>query len=151
MYCTFGGICGITFSYHFAFVDSYVNEVLINSDLQNASFSYYYYSLLVAIILVAKFVYTKSIFNPLKFLTLGICLIAIIIANTDLITLRMYIAEQIIFGFLAAILLVPSHALVYQLFNDTRNYFDGMFWFVSFLPYLQLHLTFFVSCLELKH
>ena len=39
--CAFGGICGITFSYHFALVDPYVKNVMISSDCQGTSFIYY--------------------------------------------------------------------------------------------------------------
>jgi hypothetical protein len=109
--CTFRGLCGISFSYNFSFVDSYINEVLISNGAQNASFSYFYYALLVAIIPIARFIYAKSIFTPLKFSALGICLLALIITTIPVMTLNMYIAEQIIFGFLVAMLLAPCHAL----------------------------------------
>ncbi len=148
--CTFGGLCGISFSYHFAFVDSYINEVLISNGAQNASFSYFYYALLVAIIPIARFIYAKSIFTPLKFSALGICLLALIITTIPVMTLNMYIAEQIIFGFLVAMLLAPCHALVYQLFENTHNYLDGMFWFVSCFTLFAITPHFFRKLLGIQ-
>jgi hypothetical protein len=103
----------------------------MRSDYQNPGFSYYYYSVVVSIIPVAKFVYAKNLFTPLKLSTIGIVIIAISLASSSQITYHMYIIEQIIFGFLSAVLIAPCHALVYQLFKDTQNYFEGMFWFVT--------------------
>lgn len=146
---SFGGVCGATFSYHLAFIHSYVQEVLIGNNIQSISVTYYY-ALLISIIPVAKLVYAKSIFNPLKFSTLSVCLIAIIMANINEIGLKVYIAEQVIFGFLTAILLAPCHALYYQLFKDTQNYLNGMFWFVSFFTLFATTPHFFRKFFEIK-
>lgn len=127
----FGGICGITFSYHFTFVDPYIKDVLITGDCQSTGFAYYYYALVAAIIPVARFVYKQDIFAPLKITTLAIALAAITLAIFQQITANLYIVEQAIFGLLAAVLFVPCHTLVYQLFKGTRNYFEGIFWFVT--------------------
>ncbi|MEI6628347.1 MAG: hypothetical protein WCN27_02965, partial [Alphaproteobacteria bacterium] len=126
----FGGTCGITFSYHFAFLDSYINNIIICCkcvNCHNVSFAYYYYALLISIIPVARFIYGKSIFTPLKISVVGINLIAIIITIIPEITFNIYVAEQVLFGILSAMLIVPCHALVYEIFKDTPNYFEGMF------------------------
>ena len=148
--CTYAGTCGISFSYHFAFVDIYVKEILMGIDYQKCSFAYYYYALLIAIVPVAKFVYKQGMFMPLKLATLGICLVAILMANTHTITLPFYIVEQLIFGCLAAILLVPCHALVYQLFKDRPNYFEGMFWFVTCFTLFAITPHFFLKLLGVQ-
>ena len=146
----FGGTCGVTFRYHFAFVDSYVNNLIICGNCQNVSFAYYYYAILISIIPVAKFIYRKNIFSPLKISAVGINLIAIIIAITPEITLDFYIIEQVLFGILTAVLLVPCHALVYEIFKDTPNYFDGMFWFVTFFSLFAITRHFFLKLLGIS-
>ncbi len=148
--CTFGGICGISFSYHFAFVDSYVNNVIICKGYTNASFSYFYYALITAIIPVAKLVYKKDIFIPLKFSSIGIILTTIIMTVTPTISLSVYILEQIIFGVLVAVLIVPCHSLVHQLFRNTNNYFKGMFWFTTFSTLFSITPHFFLKLLGIK-
>jgi hypothetical protein len=148
--CIFGGICGVTFSYHFAFVDKYIKNVLMNIECANAGFSYYYHSLLASIIPVAKFIYKQDIFTPLKVSSIGVSLIATILAISPDVSLNMYITEQIIFGFLAAVLLVPCHALVYQLFKGTHNYFEGMFWFVTSFTLFAITPHFFLKLLGVK-
>ena len=75
---------------------------------------------------------------------------AVTLAIVQQITSNMYIAEQIIFGFLAAVLLVPCHALVYQLFKDTRNYFEGMFWFVTCFTLFAITPHFFIKLIGIK-
>lgn len=146
----FGGTCGITFGYHFAFIDKYVNAIILSGECKNISFSYYYYVLLISIIPVAKFIYRKNIFSPLKISVACINLIAIIIAITPEITLDSYIIEQVLFGILTAVLLVPCHALVYEIFKDTPNYFDGMFWFVTFFSLFAITPHFFLKLLGIS-
>ena len=148
--CIFGGVCGITFSYHFAFIDKYIKNVLMNIECANTGFSYYYYSLFASIIPVAKFIYKQDLFTPLKVSSIGISLMATILAISPDVSLNMYIAEQIIFGFLAAVLLAPCHALVYQLFKGTHNYFEGMFWFVTSFTLFAITPHFFLKQLGVK-
>ncbi|MCX7343656.1 MAG: hypothetical protein NT128_05895 [Proteobacteria bacterium] len=149
----FGGTCGITFSYHFAFLDSYINNIIICCkcvNCHNVSFAYYYYALLISIIPVARFIYGKSIFTPLKISVVGINLIAIIITIIPEITFNIYVAEQVLFGILSAMLIVPCHALVYEIFKDTPNYFEGMFWFVTFFSIFAVTPHFFLRLLGIN-
>ncbi len=110
----------------------------------------YYYALVAAIIPVARFVYKKEFFTPLKITTLAITLTAITLAIFQQITAGLYITEQIIFGLLAAILFVPCHALFHQLFKYTRNYFEGMFWFITGFTLFAITPNFFLKLLGVK-
>ncbi len=143
----FGGTCGITVSYHFAFIDSYVNTVILSGDYQNISFSYYYYTILISIIPVAKFIYKTNSSTQLKVASIWTSFIALTIAVIPEISLNVYIAEQIAFGLLTAVLIVPSQALVYQIFKGTHNCFEGIFWFISCFSLFSVTPHFFVKLL----
>lgn len=148
---SFAGVCGITFSYHFAFIDMYVNKTLINNNCPHKSSFYYYYTILFLILPVAKFVYkNNNFFIPLKFATFCVIFVSIITALIPEMSVNFYIAEQIIFGILVTILIAPCHALVYQICSQTCYLFNGMFLFVSFFSLFSVTPHFFLRLLGMN-
>lgn len=147
---SFGGNCGITMSYHFVFNELFVHKTFLGDSYPIKSIYYCYYTLTFLLIPVAKFVYKKNLFVPLKPASLGIIFLSVINVIVPTMSSNMYILEQIVFGALAAILVAPCHALVYKIGSKTHNIFEGIFWFVSAYSLLALTPPFFLRLLGIE-
>ncbi len=124
-----GAACNVGISYYYSFLTPYLANIVIVKDYGLIWDQPPFYTALGLFLVPAAKVCQK--FGSLKIMSislislliLGICIPYMNISDT------VHIVSQIFFAFFLAGLVAPSLAIVYQLFKNTHNIFNAIFWF----------------------
>ncbi len=126
---TIGAACNAGISYYYSFLSPYLASIVIVKNYGLIWNQPPFYAALGLFLFPAAKICQK--FGVLK--TMSVSLISMFILGVSIpfmeISDTAYIISQIFFAFFLAGLLSPSLAILYQLFKNTHNMFDAIFWF----------------------